>query len=57
MGGRARVWLDDDGCFRFGKHDGEIAAVVAKEDPDYIEWVLSETDICDEDYEILEALL
>lgn len=56
--GIAKVWLDDDGCFRFGKHQGEFAEDIAREEPSYIRWALSEAeDMIEEDRETLEDLL
>lgn len=56
--GRAKIWLDDDGRFKFGKHKGEYAEDVADEDPDYVQWALDEAvDMCDEDRDVLESLM
>lgn len=51
-------WIDDDGFFLFGKHSGEIIEHVARNDPSYIRWIVSEVDdITDGDRQILETLL
>lgn len=53
-----KTWLDDSGAFLFGKHEGELAEDVAKEDPGYIKWILqSVDDISEEDSTTLDALL
>lgn len=50
-------WLDDDGRFLFGKHVGERAEGVVKEDPEYVRWALEEcVDMAEDDRGILEAL-
>jgi hypothetical protein len=62
-----RDWLDADGAFIFGKYgrsglhnsiSGSTATAIARRDPDYIRWILENaTDISNEDYRILEALV
>jgi hypothetical protein len=34
-------WLDDDGCFLFGKYRGEPAEDVCRDDRGYVHWILT----------------
>lgn len=51
-------WLDDDGCFLFGKCKGESVEDVAREDPSYLRWILENAeDIHHEDRDVIETAL
>lgn len=53
-----KSWLDDDGCFKFGKWEGETTQDVAREDPDYLRWILETVeDIHHEDRDVIETAL
>jgi hypothetical protein len=53
----SKEWLDAAGRFLFGKHQGELAERVAREDPRYLSWVLEDVeDLGENEREILEAL-
>jgi len=53
-----RAWLDPDGNFCFGKHEGEPLAQVRREDPSYLRWILGAVeDIADEDRALIEDCL
>ena len=53
-----RSWLDEDGCFRFGKYAGRFVAVVAEDDPSYVRWIIETVDDIDaEDLRTLEQLV
>lgn len=54
----AREWLDQSGCFLFGKYKGELAEDIADTDPRYIRWIIdSIEDISEEDRELLQQYL
>ena len=46
---RIREWLDDDGRFRFGKHEGEALADVVEDDPNYLGWIVESAEAISED--------
>ena len=51
-------WLDAAGKFRWGKHVGQLAEDVAREDISYIAWICNSVeDIIEEDREILATWL
>lgn len=50
-------FLDNDGRILFGGHVGELVEDVATSYPSYLRWILSDTDICDEDAEIIREHL
>jgi len=51
-------WLDTSGRLLKGKYKGRLAESIAKEDMDYLEWIVNEVEDCsDEDREVLGALL
>ena len=53
-----KEYLDSEGRFLFGNHKGELAERVALLDYAYVSYLVSNrADICDEDREILSALL
>ena len=53
-----RPWLDGDGCFLFGKYQGEDVVDVAGDDPGYLQWIMDEVRDCpDDDLEIFQAHL
>jgi hypothetical protein len=53
-----RMWLDEEGRFLFGKHEGEMAEDVAHRDPDYLRWIVFDAeDVADEDRKVMEQLL
>lgn len=55
--GAAKIWLDDDGHFLFGKYEDCAADDIAQDDPSYISWILGECNNIDEDdREILESI-
>lgn len=54
----SRDWLDSGGRFRFGKYRGSLAEDIAKDDPQYVQWIVDTVeDIFDDDREILSQLL
>lgn len=54
----AKDWLDRDGAFKWGKHKGEDAEYVTRNDPEYVKWIVNECDdISDEDRDILSVYL
>jgi DNA polymerase-3 subunit epsilon len=38
--GKRFEWIDGEASFRFGKHQGKLLKTVAKETPDYLQWML-----------------
>jgi hypothetical protein len=53
-----REWLDDNGDFLFGKHQGESVNTIAVEDPHYLSWILETAENIDhEDRDIIETAL
>ena len=51
-------WLDNEGCFLFGKYKDRTAEAVSKEDPQYLQWILDKVKkCCDEDRRIFNLLL
>lgn len=51
-------FLSESGTFLFGKHKGELAENVARDDPGYVQWIVRECEDCsDEDREVLSSLL
>lgn len=53
-----REWLDVDGRFLFGKHEGESIERVRRDDPGYLRWIVETVeDICEGDREIIQAAL
>jgi hypothetical protein len=58
MSAGIKVWLDSDGYFLFGKYKNSLAEDIAKDDPSYVKWIVSDVeDICEEDREVLSQLL
>lgn len=52
------AWLDGDGYFVFGKHEGESAHNVALDDRSYLNWVLENAEsLSDEDRKTIETEL
>lgn len=43
----AKAWISADGRFLFGKHDGELVETVAREDIDYLRWIIETVDDID----------
>lgn len=56
---RVKGVIDDSGSLLFGKkHFGEDVNDIAKEDPEYLKWMLTSVDqLSDEDIEIINAAL
>lgn len=53
-----KEWLDSEGNFLFGKHEGEFIGAVARLDPDYLQWILNTVeDIDHEDRQIIESYM
>lgn len=53
-----REWLDVDGSFLFGKHEGETVERVCREDPGYLRWILETVEnILDEDRMVIQAMM
>jgi hypothetical protein len=53
-----KEWLNPDGEFRFGKHEGEPLSRVRRDDPGYLHWIIETVeDITDEDRAIIETAL
>lgn len=53
-----KEWLDQSGCFLFGKYEREYAEEIAKTDPQYIRWIVNDVDsIVESDREILGQYL
>jgi len=53
---RIREWLDADGCFLFGKHEGARLEDIAEDDPNYLEWVVESAEsISEEEREIVRG--
>jgi len=46
---QVREWLDADGCFRFGKHEGARLEDIAEDDPNYLEWVVESAESISEE--------
>jgi len=54
----SREWLDLDGCFIFGKHQGKSVEEVWREDRNYLHWIIENVeDIDNGDREIIEMSL
>lgn len=54
----SRDWLDSGGRFKFGKYRGSLAEDIARDDPQYIQWIVDKVeDISEDDREILSQLL
>lgn len=49
-------WLNHDGTFRFGNHEGRSYTAVADDDVGYLRWALTQN-MCDEDYNVIRAHL
>lgn len=53
-----REWLDQSGCFIFGKYKGESAEDIAETDSSYIRWIIDTVeDILESDREVLSQYL
>lgn len=53
-----REWLNDDGCFKFGKCKGKSVEDVARTDSSYLRWILENVeDIHHEDRDVIETAL
>jgi hypothetical protein len=53
-----REWLDSEGFFIFGKHNGEDVNRVAESNPGYLRWILDDVaNIADEDIGVIRAAL
>lgn len=57
MSNNSTEFLDDKGCFKFGRHQAHTIEYVARNDPGYLKWIIDKTDCCDEDVQIIEASL
>lgn len=58
MSETTRDWIDNSGCFIFGKHEGEMVKDVLSRDPSYLRWVVDEVNnISDGDRRILQNQL
>ena len=45
---------DGDLVFCKGKHEGELLANIANDDPSYLEWLLANVDLVDQAYQVVE---
>lgn len=53
-----KEWLDQSGCFIFGKYRGESAEDIADTDSSYIRWIVDNVeDILESDREVLSQYL
>lgn len=53
-----KEWLDQSGCFLFGKYEGEYAEEIAETDPQYIRWIVNDVEnIVESDREVLAQYL
>lgn len=51
-------WLNARGEFRFGRHKGDSVESIAKCDPGYLRWVISNAeDISEEDLQVIHSCL
>lgn len=58
MSETTRDWIDDSGCFIFGKHEGETIKDVLLYDPSYLRWIVNDVDnISDVDRRIIQTQL
>lgn len=50
-------WINFDGSLLFGKYKGKQLTSIAKDDPDYLQWILREVELTQEDEEIISTAL
>lgn len=53
----SRTWIDAAGKLIRGKWGGTAVEEVAREEPSYLRWIVSSTNVCDEDALIIEEHL
>ena len=50
-----KQWIDDDGTLTMGKHMGKKIETVARDDEDYLQWIMNLDDTSVKDRRVIAA--